>query len=200
MFITFVLFCYILIWISFKIHIFLNINMHRKFSSVLIEKSQKLNQSDAYNSFVGQLPLLVSSLSLYYGIKSQVSSEIKTSDQHHQELLKSRDQHQEELLKSRDQHQEELLKIALEQLKTREKHQEELLKSRDQHHEELLKIIREDMKSSELRQEELLKSSELRQEKLLEVLTQRLDSTEKRVDYFMSGYRSVKQSEINSSN
>ena len=152
--------------------------MHRKFSSVLIEKSQKLNQSDAYNSFVGQLPLLVSSLSLYYGIKSQVSSEIKTSDQHHQELLK----------------------IALEQLKTREKHQEELLKSRDQHHEELLKIIREDMKSSELRQEELLKSSELRQEKLLEVLTQRLDSTEKRVDYFMSGYRSVKQSEINSSN
>ena len=163
--------------------------MHRKFSSALIEKYQKLNQSDAYNSFVGQLPLLVSSLSLYYGIKSQVSSEIKTSDQHHQELLK----------------------IALEQLKTREKHQEELLKSRDQHHEELLKIIREDIKSSELRQEELLKShdkhqeellksSELRQEKLLEVLTQRLDSTEKRVDYFMSGYRSVKQSEINSSN
>ena len=181
--------------------------MHRKFSSVLIEKSQKLNQSDAYNSFVGQLPLLVSSLSLYYGIKSQVSSEIKTSDQHHQELLKialeqlkTREKHQEELLKSRDQHQEELLK-------SRDQHQEELLKSRDQelktrekHQEELLKIIREDMKSSELRQEELLKSSELRQEKLLEVLTQRLDSTEKRVDYFMSGYRSVKQSEINSSN
>ena len=84
----------------------------------------------------------------------------------------------------------------------------------DQHHQELVKIMREDMKimredikSSEQRQENLLKimredmkSSELRQEKLLDVLTQRLDSTEKRLDYLVSEYRSVGQTEINSSN
>ena len=63
------------------------------------------------------------------------------------------------------------------------------MKFSEHRQENLLKIMREDMKSSELRQE-----------KLLDVLTKRLDSTEKRVDYFMSGYRSVKQSEINSSN
>ena len=45
-----------------------------------------------------------------------------------------------------------------------------------------------------------MKSSELRQEKLLDVLTQRLDSTEKRLDYLVSEYRSVGQTEINSSN
>ena len=77
----------------------------------------------------------------------------------------------------------------------------------DQHHQELVKIMREDIKSSEQRQENLLKimredmkSSELRQEKLLDVLTQRLDSTEKRLDYLVSEYRSVGQTEINSSN
>ena len=84
----------------------------------------------------------------------------------------------------------------------------------DQHHQELVKIMREDMKimredikSSEQRQENLLKimredmkSSELRQEKLLDVLTKRLDSTEKRLDYLVSEYRCVGQTEINSSN
>ena len=77
----------------------------------------------------------------------------------------------------------------------------------DQHHQELVKILRKDIKSSEQRQENLLKimredmkSSELRQEKLLDVLTQRLDSTEKRLDYLVSEYRSVGQTEINSSN
>ena len=54
-----------------------------------------------------------------------------------------------------------------------------------------MKIIHKDMKTSEKHHQEHLKSSELRQEKLLKVLTQRLDSTEKRLDYFMSGYRSV---------
>ena len=77
----------------------------------------------------------------------------------------------------------------------------------DQHHQELVKIMREDIKSSEQRQENLLKimredmkSSELRQEKLLDVLTKRLDSTEKRLDYLVSEYRCVGQTEINSSN
>ena len=154
--------------------------MIRKFSRAAIENFKRFNQSGAH-SFVGPVSLIFTSFSLYFAIKFEVSKEIQKSDQHHQELVKI---------------MREDMKIMREDIKSSEQRQENLLKS-----------IHEDMKFSEQRQENLLKimredmkSSELRQEKLLDVLTQRLDSTEKRLDYLVSEYRSVGQTEINSSN
>ena len=122
------------------------------------------------HSFVGPVSLIFTSFSLYFAIKFEVSKEIQKSDQHHQELVKI---------------MREDMKIMREDIKSSEQRQENLLK-----------IMREDMKIMR----EDMKSSELRQEKLLDVLTQRLDSTEKRLDYLVSEYRSVGQTEINSSN